>query len=427
MTRRRSWFWPHSALIVVLPATAILAVVVGATWPMLAWPYPRWVETSAQWHQQFMWAGIIAGTASCLWAVRLNRADRVWAQPRSPRLGAAVAGRHLAVLGGWFVGAYVVALLPLTIGTALRGGVGLPDVLVMLSGVLAMTAAVALGYALGTLAPSLITVPVIGIALFALYVIGAVEADAYAAVTPVLYIEPMLGQVESTPFAVFRVLLFAAVTVAAAGLAAKLLQRQSAGTHRSLGGRAGDVGLFAVVPAALVVLGLSNQVALFTVEGDLPRACRIASGIEYCVHAADAEQLAAVVAAFDPIVQRFGTKPEAIDAVWARTLLMDRPVNVLPVNGVLEMKVDASGTIDVAYAAFAEGLVGLYTCADAQEGAENWTMVEAQHALADYLTHGGAPSGAFAGMSEEEVRAWIARNQDDLLSCQLDESDLPRA
>lgn len=425
MKRHRFWFWPLGALIAVVPAVAILLLVLGATWQMVSWPYPRWAQTSAQWHQQFMWAGLVAGTVSCLWAVHLNGADRVWVQPQAPRLGAATVARHLAVLGGWLVGAYALALLPVTISTALHGGIGSPDVLVMLSGVLAMTAAVSLGYAVGTLVPKLIVVPVMAIALYALYVIGEVGADTYAAVSPILYLEPMLGQVESTELVLFRLLLFAAVTAAAAGLAATTLRRQATGM-RSIPRSLGDVVASAAVPAVLVVLAVSNQPALFTVEDDIPRACRTVHGMEYCVHAADEPQLDAIVASFDPMLSRFGTTPDAFEAVWSQSLMLDEDFTGTPQNGVLTTMIGGDGAIDIAGTGFAESLVGFYTCMHSPEGADNGILFDVQNDLVAYL-HGGQPSGAFAGMSDDEVRDWIAGHQDQLVGCELSDTDAPSA
>lgn len=45
------------------------------------------------------------------------------------------------------VGAYLLTLVPLVVSTLVMGGIGAPDPLVMMSGVLAMIAAVTLGYA----------------------------------------------------------------------------------------------------------------------------------------------------------------------------------------------------------------------------------------------------------------------------------------
>jgi hypothetical protein len=128
MARVRNSWWPLGPAVVVAPAVVIVAVVLVMTWPMLGWPYPLWIQVSAQFHQQFTWAGLVAGTAACWYATQLHPADRIWVQPRAPRLGAAIVTRHLTVLVAWYVGAYLVALVPLvvaTLGGPIRGRGGL--------------------------------------------------------------------------------------------------------------------------------------------------------------------------------------------------------------------------------------------------------------------------------------------------------------
>lgn len=81
---KRAWWWPLGPYSVVVPSVAIVGVVFGMTFPRLDWPYPLWVQTSAQFHQQFAFAGMIAGTAACWYATVMHAKHRTgWSVPIS--------------------------------------------------------------------------------------------------------------------------------------------------------------------------------------------------------------------------------------------------------------------------------------------------------------------------------------------------------
>jgi hypothetical protein len=265
-------------------AVAIVVVVVAMTWPMLGWPYPLWVQTSAQFHQQATWAGLIAATTACWYATALHPRDRIWAQPQAPRLGFPAVAHHLTVLISWLAGAYLVALLPLVMSTVIAGGTGAPDPLAMLSGVVAVIAATTVGYAAGTVVPSTVTVPIVAAGFYALLVIGTAGGERYAAITPTLVREPELGQRESLPLQVFRIALFILITAAAAGLAGKSLNRTTTGTPQPWR-RSIDVGTYAAAPVALIVIALIHPPVVFTADNQPLSSCTERRAIRYCVHA----------------------------------------------------------------------------------------------------------------------------------------------
>src|SRR5262245_54410825 len=171
---RRTW-WPLGPASVMVPAGAIVVVVLVTTWHRLGWPYPLWEQTSAQFHQQFAFAGLIAATSACWYATVMHAKDRIWVRPDAPRLGLPAVTRHVTTLVCWFAAAYLVALVPLVVSTV--GGLGTPDPWAMLSGVLAMIAATALGYALGTAIPSAVMVPVVAVGFYALLVAGGANSE----------------------------------------------------------------------------------------------------------------------------------------------------------------------------------------------------------------------------------------------------------
>ncbi|GAB1515560.1 hypothetical protein [Actinophytocola sp. KF-1] len=411
--RQRSW-WPLGPFSVVLPALAIVAVVVGMTWSRFDWPYPLWTQTSAQFHQQFAFAGMIAGTAACWYATVLHAKHRIWMRPGAPRLGVQAVNRHLPVLVCWYVGAYLVALTPLVVSTVVNGGLGTPDPVVMLSGPLTMIAAVALGYAVGTVAPTIAMIPVIAIGFYALLVAGNVLGEPMAAVAPVLWYEPQLGERESLPLLVFRIALFLSVAVAAFALAARAMTRVRA--WRSLV----DVAVCLAVPGVLVAVSLLRPPVVYTAETPAS-SCTERREIRYCVHIEHASRLDELARRVDPVIARFGTKPDNIDEVWDQALMYDRQIAPQRVD-VVWLQPDGSmepSTADTA--------AGLYAC----DWRDEPTLLQQQAlAVAWDITHfldTGKPEGSLASMSVAEVQGWLAEHQKQLHSCTLTEDQLPKA
>ncbi|MGH3878998.1 MAG: hypothetical protein ACRDSK_18365 [Actinophytocola sp.] len=411
---RRAW-WPLGPASVVVPAVAIVVVVLVMTGPMLGWPYPVWVQTSAQFHQQFTWAGMIAATSACWYAVVLHAKDRIWVRPGAPRLGTPAVVRHLTTLTCWFVCAYLVALAPLVVATVVAGGLGTPDPLAMLSGVLAMVAAVALGYALGAVVPSAATVPLVAVGCYALLVAGSADGERLATVAPVLYLEPELGQRESLPLLAFRIALFVVVTIAAVALAGRVVARVQ--QWRSLV----DAAVYLAVPAVLVAASLVRQPVVFVADAESPTACTEQRGIRYCVHSDNRPRLAELVRGIDPVIARFGTKPANVDQIWDQSLTF-RPIDAERARGVELAWLEPDGTVESEIATTA---AGVYACAAAQrseEDTERLTQVALD--VSEYLRT-GTPVGTLSTMSAAEVREWLARHQDQLHACTLTPDQLP--
>jgi hypothetical protein len=410
---RRLW-WPLGPYSVVVPALAIIAVVVGMTWSRFDWPYPLWTQTSAQFHQQFAFGGMIAGTAACWYATVLHAKDRIWMRPGAPRLGTQAVNRHLSVLMCWFVGAYLVALTPLVVSTVVTGGLGKPDPLVMLSGPLAMIAAVALGYALGTVAPTIAMIPVIAIGFYALLVAGNVLGEPMAAVAPVLWFEPQLGERESLPLLVFRIALFVSVAVGAIVLATRAMTRVRA--WRSLV----DVAVYLAVPAVLVTVSLLRPPVVYTAE-TTASSCVEKREIRYCVHIEHASRLDELVRRVDPVIARFGTKPDNVDEVWDQALTYDRQIDTERIDVVW---LQPDGTMEPSTAVAA---AGLYACDWSDEPTD---LQERNLGVAwdiDQYLETGALEGSLASMSVTDVQRWLAEHQKQLHDCTLTEDQMPEA
>jgi hypothetical protein len=418
---RRSWFWPLNGLFVLLPAVLIFVVVLVRTHPMWSWPYPVWVQTSAHWHQQFTFAGPIAGAMAALWAVRLNGADRIWSQFAAPRVGSGVVVRHLGLLTAWFVGAYVLALLPLTVTTAVKGGIGEPEPLVMASGVLAMAAVTALGYVVGTLVRSLAAVPILAVALYCLDAFAAYGTDTFGAIVPQLYVDPVLGLTESTSLVVFRLALFLTVAAASTTLAATVLRRRATGRYRSPLMQARDVAVYALAPVVLVSTAVVTTPDLFEIEASADeRTCTTAQGLEFCVHENNAPRLDGMIEAFEPVLARYGTTPSQFDAIWDHTLLLHQPMSGLPVDGVVVTRLDPDGSVDTMSSGILMTLSGVGLCATPPPP----QVEQLQANLYDYLDT-GALTGLLSGLRPHQVHAWIDRHNDQLATCSLGEQDVP--
>jgi hypothetical protein len=273
----------------------------------------------------------------------------------------------------------------------------------MLSGVLAMVAAVALGYGLGALVPSPVMVPLVAAGFYALLVIGSAGGERFAAVAPVLYLEPELGQRESVPLLVFRIALSTAVIAAGVGIAT----------------RAWPGVLYLVLPVALVAVSVVRQPVVFTADGEAAATCTERRDIRYCVHPDNAPRLGELVRAVDPVIARYGTKPANVDQVWDQALTY-QPVEARRVEIAW---LQPEGGVQNQVATTVAGIYGCSTNAHrSEEDTERITQVAAD--LGDYLAT-GTPSGALAGMSAADVRQWVARHQDRLHACTLTIDQLP--
>lgn len=412
---RRTW-WPLGPYPVVVPTLAIVVVVVGMTWPRLGWPYPLWTQTSGQFHQQFAFAGMIAGTAACWYATVMHAKDRIWVRPGAPRLGAPAAALHLTMLTSWFVGAYVVALMPLVVSTVVHDGIGSPDPLVMLSGVLAMAASVALGYAAGTMIPSIVMVPVTAVGFYALLVAGNISGAPMAAIAPHLWMEPSLGDRESLPLVMFRIALFFAVAVAAAVLAARAMPRPR--ISRSLL----DAAACFAVPALLVAFSAMRPPVVYTSEARI-ESCVEQREIRYCVHRDNAPRLGDLIRVVDPVIARFGVKPSNVDEI-RDAALFDTFTSLYGDDGRELVWLDPDGTIWTAVAGTVSGDDACHWEGEYDDFQNLISGFESD--IYDYLET-GSPSGSLASMSVREVQEWLAINQKQLHDCTLTAEQLPGA
>jgi hypothetical protein len=444
------WWWPLGWVAVVAPAVVIAVVVVVLTWPMVGWPFPLWVQTSAQFHQQFTWPGLVAGTGACWHAVRFHRGPRIRGRldtsdrdasgsdvSGSGTVGASVVGRHLRVLVSWWVGAYVVGLVPLVVATAVAGGVGAPDGLVMVSGVLAMVAAVVVGYAVGTVVPSWVAVGVTAVGFGGLLVAGWVGGDEYVVLAPVLYLEPVLGQRESPALVVVRIAVFVAVAMASGGLAARCARRIGAGERRWWR-RVADVVVHGAAPVVLIVATVVARPAMFVVDERPAAVCEVRREIRYCVNLAHQPRLGALIASVDPVIARYGTAPGVATQVWDQSLAFG-PIDIEVARTLQIAFLNPDGSIDTDLPGV---LAGIYSCPPGTPSGQNDVATAPRGGHADQakrlaearrdiqrflLERDKPPAGVFAGMSVPEVERWLAEHHQQLHTCTLTPDQLPQS
>lgn len=423
MTPRR-WFWPLSPWHVLIPAGAICAIAAIGTLQMWQWPNLHWALSSGQWHQQFRIAGPVAAGAATLWAARLNRQSHVWVQPQARRLGIGTVTRHLGMLCGWFVGAYALGMMPLTVITLAGGAYGGPDVLVMLSGLIALAAATAFGYAVGTVAGSLVAVPLVAIAMYLLDAVAVYGGESSAPLVPQLSYEPLLGEVEPTPLVLFRTMLFVTVAAAGATAAALVLRWRSHGRQSPWLASAGLAAC--LVPVVVLTTAASSVERTTTYVADGGGAephCVSKRGIEYCVHPGNESQLDALIAAIDSKVERLGTTPSGFTSVQDYALRLGTQLGRPTEDGELLVPMNADGSVDVVSGGITEALLNFQNC---PSGFPDASALDLYQSLDAYLDTGRG-RGVFADMSSGEIKQWIRGHQDKLASCSLTEKDQPQA
>lgn len=424
--RVRRPVWPLPWWYLAVPAVAVLVIVLSGTWESLSWPYQEWQYTSAQFHQQTAlvapacaaWAAVVAG--------RLTPPSRIFAPAVGQRMGAPVVRQHLVPLGVVLVGSYLLALAPLVAVTVIDAEFGGPDLPVMLSGLLGITAAITVGYLIGVLARSAFIAPVAFLLFFAFAVLGS-TGDTYAAVVPVLHIDPELGQVENPAMVLFRCAFFLLVTVVAAMIAAQVM------AHRVPRPRRGwtTTAAFTAVPVALAILGVSTTPDLFRLPADPPRQCAERHGIEYCVHQGHTSQLDDLIATLDPVFTARGTQ-EQIDRVYDRALLWSDPLAVPETTHVVILAPGNSITGSEPHFA-ASRLAGVDACdkkypdkLGGESGGDHPSdramdlaaWLERHHSLLN-------DTNPFQGVDADTMRDWIATHSDAIRTCSLDTVELP--
>ncbi|GAA2669707.1 MULTISPECIES: hypothetical protein [Actinosynnema] len=413
--------WPLGPLPLVLPAAEIAAAVLMGVWGMLTWPYQEWVRTSAEFHQQLAFAGPIAAASATYLAGRLTAPDRVFALPVAPRAGRATALRLLGLLGTSCTIGYLIGLIPLVAVTASDAEHGAPHPLPVLTGVLGLWAAIAIGHLVGVLGRTALWAPLTCACAFAAVVAGT-GGDELSALLPVLHVSPIAGRVESTPFVVYRIAFFTVIAAASvvAAVAVSRLHRVGRRPLRAL--------TPLLVPVLLAGPALVSTPALFSLERDAPRVCRVERGVEHCVHAAHGSRLPIVERATAAVLDAYGAPADEVRRVYDEALRWDALVADAEAGtpgahaDVVWVVVQPASPTDHTGQEVAALLSGLNAC---PAGAGEGDRVDLAFALSTWLQGGPTSDGPLARLTDDELRAWITVNGERLGACALGVADLP--
>ncbi|MEU4801301.1 hypothetical protein [Actinosynnema sp. NPDC023587] len=412
--------WP-----VALPASAITAVVVAATWSMRSWPYQEWVRTSAEFHQQNTFTAPIAAAAATYFAGRLLPPSRIFALPSAARAGLRTAVPQLGLLVGAFVGAYLLGLAPLVVVTLRDAESGGLDVGAALTGLLGLALATAFGYLVGVVTRTSLTAPLSFVLLFGAAVAGS-GGDRFSALMPVLHLEPPLGLVQSTPFVAYRLAFLTVSTVAVVWAVVGLLRR-----HRVSGSlfRSAAALLPLLLPVVVAVPPLWSTPALFAYETEPVHVCRTSGTVEYCVHEGHRSRLDIVVAATEAALQRSG-RPAPFTRIRDEAL-RGYPIDRTPVwspeakDTILWVTIQPSSPTDDRPTSAVNVLSGLAGCFGRRENADP-RSAELALELGRWLDGTAAPENSFVDLPEPVVQQWIASNGDRIAGCALTPETLPR-
>ncbi|MEV2278222.1 ABC transporter permease [Nocardiopsis sp. NPDC049922] len=427
-TRTSPLFWPLPRVFVLVPAAVILLLTLASTWGHLSWRALDWVHLSSEVGAQARLPVAVAAGAAALVAARFARPTLVFAQRWQPRVERDVPRRHCAVVTGWCLAAYLAGLVPLTVAVAARGA-GVPDVSAVAGALVGFASLTVSGYLCGVALRGPLAVPV-AIGLVFLLTSLPLVADAWSALALQLPVSPSLGTRESTALGLYRLGYFLLLIVALSWTVAWLVRtpRRVSAAH----------GLAVAAVAVALVLPHLRPFPLLAYAGDGAEVCDERDGVRYCVHEGHRDELATIVGLAAPVFDAYGL-PGAAPAqvrdlslagddgevlrgvergvLWVRVYPGWDPYQEVPATAADWLVPDVFRCGSGGVASLAPGAEPSARRAAVVEGLRTWLVSRAQ----------GDPSGAepFAGVSPDQVRAWIRRDADRLAACEVAPEDLP--
>jgi hypothetical protein len=338
--------------------------------------------------------------------------------------------RHVTVVTGWCLSAYLVGLLPLTVAVAAQGA-GAPDPLPVLGALTGFAALTLLGYLCGVALRGLIAVPV-AVGLVFVCTSLPLVADAWTALSLQLPFTPSLGMRESVPLGLYRLGFFLLLATAAAWTAALLLRAP----------RRWSAPQFTAVAAVATAAVLPHLYAfpLVTYAPGGSEVCAERDGVRYCVHEGHADELALIVELAAPVFAAYGPS-EAVPAqvrdhslaadddevlrgdehgvLWTRVYPGWDPYQQVPQEAAVWLVPDM-------FVCGSEG-VGSTDEGATSEQRRMSALAEFEAWLASRPFPDGSGDGApsVAAPDADEVRDWIGRNEDRLARCEVEPEELP--
>ncbi|SDP93456.1 hypothetical protein SAMN04487905_114109 [Actinopolyspora xinjiangensis] len=431
--------WPLGWLPLLLPAISIALAVFSQTLETFSWPYQVWARTSQLFvSEPLIFAVPLSAAAAAYAAGRLTGPDRITNLASSLRSGAPVVIRQLGSLGCVFTASYVLGMLPLVVLTTLTAHAGGPSPLPVLTGLLSVLTATAVGYFAGVLATTAWIAPLVLVLGFLVIQLNMASQGSFREVIPLTYDGAGVGQVANLPVVGYRLAFLLLVTTVTSLLASRALARSRRWKIPSWS-TAGMIVLVLVM--SLAPLGTDPRLAKAASEP--PRTCRTEAGVRYCVHQAHRPELDELITAAEPVYQAYGNVPAHGEQVWDSALLDGSRAGSTPDDVVsvgIRIRAGRTDSMRSPQRQLAYGLAGSTSCAirfpEHVQPSMARAVLESRHPadiateLSYWLagraeqTSGLRPRTsdipAFDGVPPQEVRTWIASHERRITECALD-------
>jgi hypothetical protein len=306
--------FPAPAGLLIVVAVGVTALTLVQSLSLLTWAYADWTSVSALPRQVLTLVGpwIAAGAA---WLASTFVSDRTVLAPKlALRRGGGLVLRHITVLVIWVWLGLILGLAPAWIEAARSATWGGLDAVILVSGLMALSCAVAFGYTIGTILPLLASVPV---AVVLTFVATVFYSGATGSVTSPTYpFGVVAGLHEPYLTGLTRTFYFALIC-------AFLIFAGSCWIRTST--KPFDVkGRIPLLLAALAVLALTHglntrDTPLVVRESETEPVCSRGVGVRTCVHPAREVMLGDVATATSEIRKLVGPA-FPLDEVFDSTL-----------------------------------------------------------------------------------------------------------
>lgn len=354
---------------------------------------------------------------ACYVAARLAPSTRVFRALPGRRAGAPAVLRQFGLLVAILVGAYVLALIPAVVITAARAEYGHPDLLVMVSGVLAMAAAVAVGYLIGVLGRRILWVPVTFLALF---IVSMPNVGGDSILAPTHSVVVQLGRHEALPVVVYRCALYVLV-----GSVAVIISARHLGQGRHAASVRWQSVALTALPVLLAVPAVLRPPTFFVPDAIAPAVCEHDGQVEYCVHVGHRSELGVLHAEGSQLLALYGYVPPQARRIYD-TALVQGKTGELP--GTLVGLSPHSGVHGSVRDAVAGSLASPPCSAELPAGTDERALVQTY--VYEWLYHDGVVTSKidefnpWIGVSRAEVQRRIWEHRDRFENCTATLADM---
>lgn len=415
--------WPSGPWPVVVPALAIFLIVLSAASARWQLPYQDWSAISTEFMSQLFVVGPIAAAAAAYQSSRVLTPGRIFALRPGQRPVALVIARNLAPLVGSLLAAYTLALMPLVVlglrdatdGRLLAGPV--------VTGLVGLVAFIVAGFTIGALIPSIAAVP---LAFLTVFGVGALGNRGDMQLSPVPSVEFSIGSLPATPLVMVRLIVLSLVVLGCGAYLLKLAlgsRRMPWSTVLSLSGI-----------VALALVAYIRPPDIVRLEAQPPQVCSDRGSVTFCVHRGHIEQLPALMAAAQPVLEAYDrstSRHRVYDSALGGRYAGDAALNDGSVKWIV-MGPDYD-IEEVVRPDLASQLVSSAACQDKFEGDTPAEILDIYTYLAQWLSDDDGQVSEiesdypyFRSLTPDEMRVWLRDHRADLDSCTVDPGSLPR-